>query len=195
MIMESQPNTSSPVTRVVIVLGIVSLLGMIGFFVFVVLAPVKWTEESFQFASGPHCVVFPEPKLAFFIGDGGSDEVFDRIHGIFRNRGGFTVNNYIGFFSSSDSDFSHKTQGDKTTMRFCGGKGSLVVTHRGTKLTLADGRQFTLDGKTPLWLRCKSDGTIDKLDELPEGFVEYFVSPPAPGMIRSIESYPKAFQK
>jgi len=192
---ESQPS-SSPVKRIVTVFGIVALLGMIGFFILVLFTPVKWTEESFHFASGPRCVVFPEPKLALFLGDGGSDEVFDRIHGIFHDRIGFTVNHYIGFFSSSDSDFSLKTQGGKTTMQFYGGKGSLVVTQRGTKLMLADGREFTLDGQTPLWLRCKSDGTIEQLDELPEGFVGYFESPPPdPGMIRSIESYPKAFQK
>jgi hypothetical protein len=72
----------------------------------------------------------------------------------------------------------------------------MVVSARGTKLTLADGRKFTLDGQTPLWLRCKSDGTIVVLDELPEGFVEFFESPPPePGLIGSVKSWPEVFRK
>ena len=72
----------------------------------------------------------------------------------------------------------------------------MVISARGTKLTLVDGREFALDGQTPLWFRCKSDGTIIELDELPEGFVDFFESPPPdPGMLGLIQSYPEAFRK
>jgi hypothetical protein len=193
--MEQQAAKTTPVTRVVTILGIAALLGMIGYGVLVFLAPVKWREDSFRFASGATCIVFAEPKLIIFLRDGGDDEVFDRVNGSFHNAG-FTVNNFLGYSSSSGKDLSRKTQGGKTTMQFLGGKGSLVVSHRGTKLTLADGREFILDGKTPLWLRCKTDGTIVQMDELPDGFVEFFESPPPdPGNIGEVTSYPEAFVK
>ena len=72
----------------------------------------------------------------------------------------------------------------------------MVVSEHDTQLTLADGRKYTLDGQTPLWLRCKTDGTIVQLDELPEGFVEFFESPPPdPGFYDRVKSYPEAFQQ
>ena len=61
------------------------------------------------------------------------------------------------------------------------------------KLTLADGREFTLDGKTPLWLRCKRDGTFIELHELPEGFIEYFENNPHDA--ESIKTYPEVFRR
>ena len=190
--MEPQVAKTTPVTRVVMVLGIASLLGMIGFGVFVFLAPVKWRHDEFEFASGARCLVFAEPKLIIILGDGGDDEVFDRVNGSFYVAG-FTVNNYLGYYSSSGKDLSLKTQGGKTTMYFPGEGGSLVVSHRGTKLTLADGREFKLDGKTPLWLRCKTDGTIVQLDELPDGFVELFKTSPHQRVNELMQQYPEAF--
>ena len=197
--MEPQIAKTTPVTRVVMVLGIASLIGMIGYGGFL-LYPVGWSNESFTFVSGPECAVIPDLKLTIFVGDDGPDEVFDRIDGY--GYGGPTT---IGFGSGGNSSsvnndgiviYSHKTENSRITMQFFDGKGSLTVSRRGTKLTLADGREFKLDGKTPLWLRCKTDGTIVQMDELPEGFVEFFESPPTdPGLIRNVKSYPEAFVK
>ena len=157
---------------------------------------VGWKREHLHFRSGASCYVFHEPKLIFFLGDGGTDEVFDRIGGI--SGGTFSANGFGVSTSGTRSDsieiFSSKTQRGKTTMQFLDGKHIVVLSHRGTKLTLADGREFTLDGKTSLWLRCKSDGTIEHLNELPKGFVEYFESPP-PGAIEATTISSEMFQK
>ena len=192
--MDEKPNASSPVNRIVIVLGIVAIIGIIGYCVIGFVTSVKWSEYSFKFTSGPYCIVFPEPKLTIFVGDGGTDELFDHVNGHFHDSG-FTVNLFTGICIASGSDMYRQTRGGRTILQFWGGKGSLVVSHNGTKLTLADGQEFTLDGKTPLWLRCKSDGTIVQLDELPEGFVQFFESPPPdPGYIGEVKSYPEAFR-
>jgi len=67
--------------------------------------------------------------------------------------------------------------GDTARIQFNGGIFAdnqscvMVISSRGTKLTLEDGRKFILDGKTPLWLRCRSNGTVielDKLNDLPD---------------------------
>jgi len=200
--MQEQQPASPIVSRLITVLGILALVGIIGYFALrwkVEYAPVRWNGENFTFQSGPRCFVFHEPKLAIFLGDGGAEEVFDNI-----NQCGYTnILTVNGFSTSSDSwgdgsvvFFSHTTQLGKMTMEFLDGKCGMVVSARGTKLTLADGREFTLDGKTPLWLRCKSDGTIVQLDELPKGFVEFFESPPSDSMMHtSVTSYPEAFRK
>ena len=205
----STQNTSPVVTRIVIICAIVSIAAIIGFFAIqwsVKSKPVSWRGEFFGFKSGPYCLVFPEPKLAIFIGDGGSEESFDSIDGC----AGSDITAYDGRFSYDlrgrlssrgstklgNVGYTRESQRGKTTLRFVGGKCEMVISERATKLTLADGREFQLDGKTPLWLRCKSDGTIDHLDELPEGFVEFFESPPPePGLIWGVESYPEAFKK
>ena len=195
--------------RIVTVLAIVSMAAIIGFFVIrwrIESEPVGWHREFFNFKSGPHCLVFFEPKLAIFIGDGGTEEVFDYVNGYVGGGG------IIAYDGSSTYDFSRRSgrggtqlggvgyttehQRGKATLRFQNGKCSMVISERATKLTLADGREFILGGKTPLWLRCKSDGTIDHLDELPEGFVEFFKSPPTDSMMHtSVQSYPEVFQK
>ena len=163
-------------------------------------ASVRWEIEHFHFESGATCYVFVEPKLVVFLGDGGADEVFDRITSSGYSVG-FAVNEYFGNSSTrhgSDNDvaFLGQTSNGKTTLQFNNGKCRMAVSGRGTKLTLADGREFTLDGKTPIVLRCKPDGEIVQLDELPEGFVEFFESPPSdPGLIQCVKSYPEAFRK
>ena len=194
--MDKKPNASSPVNRIVIVLGIVAIIGIIGYGV-LLLCPFHWTIESFFFASGQECVVFPELKLTIFCGDGGTDEVFKRIDGYGYN--GFTIGDFSGrggYLKCDDIEiYSYKFQNGKTILQFFDGKGSAIVSRRGTRLTLPDGQEFTLDGKTPLWLRCKSDGTIVQLNELPEGFVQFFESPPPdPGYIEKVKSYPEAFR-
>ena len=198
----STQDTSPIVNRIVIVCGLVAIVAIVGFFVLqwsVKYASVIWSEESFGFESGVRCYVFPEPKLAIFLVDDDTKEVFDRInqHGSVRgtNVNGFSTS--IGMSKSGNVVVSStKIERGKMEMEFLDGKCKMVVSERGTKLTLADGREFLLDGKTPLWLRCKSDGTIDHLDELPKGFVEFFESPPSnPGMIGNVKSYPDAFRK
>ena len=195
-------HTSSPtVTRIVTVLGVASLIGLAVFGVLFLrsyYAPVRWNQESLRFNSGSICYVFCEPKLVIFLGEDGSEEVFDCISGIGHHTG-FYASGSRGSSSSMTGGvevFGHDGQGDKITMRFLAGKSVMVVSDRGTKLTLADGREFTLDGRTPLWLRCKSDGTIVELEELPAGFVEFFESPPPdPGFIGEVKSWPEAFRK
>jgi len=193
-------HTSSPtVTRIVTVLGVASLIGLAVFGVLLLRSyyapPIYGDEEYIQFESGSDCYVFCELKLAIFLGDGGAEEVFDRLGGGVN----VSVNDFGGISSLYKNGvsvvvFSHER--GKTTIKFFDGKGEMVLSDRGTKLALADGREFTLDGRTPLWLRCKSDGTIVELEELPEGFVEFFESPPPdPGLIGSVKSWPDAFRK
>jgi hypothetical protein len=195
--MQEHHSASPTVIRIVTVLAIVSVIGMVGFGVLywkIEYVPVNWYQESFGFESKALCVAFVEPKFAVFLGDGGTDEVFNRIN-FYSSGSQMTVNGY-GVSSSSSGFFARRTQHGKTTMRFLDGKCTMTLSHRGTKLKLADGREFVLDGQTPLWLRCKSDGTIVQLDELPEGFVEFFESPPPdPGLIGSVKSWPDAFRK
>ena len=162
---------------------------------------MEWITESFAFASGPSCFVFLQPKVVLFFGDGGEEEIFDFIYpsgksavfvppGLLGVSSGYSMANGVLVHSFTTS------WGGEITHRFSNEDHGMVFSERGTKLTLADGRTFTLDGKTPLWLRCKSDGTVIKLDELPEGFVQFFESPPDnPGLIETIESYPDAFRK
>jgi len=107
--------------------------------------------------------------------------------------------NFFGGSSSSSIRNNHeviylsKGKFNSKTVKFFNGKGVMVFTSRGTKLTLADGREYTLDGNTPLWLRCKPDGIFVELEELPEGFIEYFENNPRDAA--AIRSYPEAFQK
>jgi len=161
---------------------------------------MEWNEESFSFNSGPTVYVFQQPKLVVFLGDGGDEEIFDRIGSRGSRTGSFSTgfgHHGSGSHRSGDVEVFASTSGfGKKTMWFLDRKHEMVLSERATKLTLADGRTFTLDGKTPLWLRCMSDGTVIELDELPEGFVQFFESTPDnPGMIGSIRSYPEAFRK
>lgn len=199
----STQATSPIINRIVItgmiVCGLVAIVAVIGFLAIRSHAPVSWSVENIGFQSGVECYVFARPKLVVFLGDGGPEELFDSIDRC-GHMGRINVNGLSFSFGESESDnFSvsaSRIQHGKGEIAFLDGKCKMVISGRGTKLTLADGRKFQLDGKTPLWLRCKSDGTIDQLDELPEGFVEFFESPsPDPGMIESVESYPDAFQK
>ena len=206
--MQENQNTSSPVNRIVIICGLVSIVVIIGFFVLqwkMKYTPVIWSEESFKFKSGAQCYVFREPKFAIFLIDDDTEEIFDRINQR-NNNGKININGFSRLYISAKytqskngltvirSKTYQATGNGKVEMQFHNSK--MVISERGTKLTLADGREFLLDGKTPLWLRCKSDGTIDHLVELPEGFVEFFESPPPnPGMIGNVKSYPDAFRK
>ena len=199
--MEQEQIVSSTVNRFMTIFGVAALflLGYVVFLWSIEHAPVRWSEENFSFTSGPHCFVFREPKLVVFLGDDGPEEIFNHIGSC----GHSTGTNVNSFRSGSGGQtigkvkvYSFNSREGKMTMQFLDGKCTMVVSVKGTKLTLTDGREFTLDGKTPHWFRCKSDGTIIELDELPEGFVEFFESPPPdPGMIRLVESYPEAFQK
>ena len=163
---------------------------------------MEWTTESFAFESGPSCFVFLQPKVVLFFGDGGEEEIFDFIYpsgqstvfvppGLLGVSSGHSMANGVLVHS-----FTISFWGGEITHQFSNGDHVMVFSERGTKLTLADGRTFMLDGKTPLWLRCKSDDTVVELDELPEGFVEFFESPLDDlGLIEKIESYPDAFRK
>jgi hypothetical protein len=181
------------------------LLGVGLLIVFGLVMPLnrtEWTTESFAFASGPSCFVFVQPKVVLFFGDGGEEEIFDFIHPSGQSTV-FVPPGLLGFSSGQSmangvlvDSFTISFWGCEITHRFTNGDHVMVFSERGTKLTLADGRTFALDGITPLWLRCKSDGTVVVLDELPEGFVEFFEAPPDdPGLIESIKSYPDAFRK
>jgi len=135
-----------------------------------------WQTESITFSSDQRCYVFPGQKLVIFIGDE-NDAIFDYI----ANRGGGGLDISGSFGGSFGDGYAqctvHIHSGD-VTMDFDNGKFVMVVTKHGTQLTLADGRGFCLDGQTPLRLRCRPDGTIVVLDELPPGFVEFFENPP-----------------
>jgi hypothetical protein len=160
------------------------------------------SKEYIRFQSGAFCFVFIEPKLVIIVGDGGEEEVFDHFEscGLDNSIAGDPF--YCGFGSSTTNgvvNHSYKRSFGRTTIEFLNGKYVMNFSLRGTKLTLADGRTFTLDGKTPLWLRCKSDGTIVELDELPEGLIEFFEVPSEfarAGYNKSlVKSYPAAFRK
>ena len=214
--MDEQPNTSYKIIRIVIVVALLSFVALRVTGSYIDQRRVEhtlknnnpnWHEEYFGFAAGPRCHVFKELKLAFFFGDGEADEAFDRINDCGQHSrltgNGFTTsfgwkNDGTGVLSSYQSqdgmvtmNSSHGYSNEKSD-----GQCVIAVSEHGTKLLLTDGREFTLDGQTPLWLRCKSDGTIVQLSELPKGFVEFFESPPPnPGFIEKIEFYPEAFQK
>jgi len=214
--MDEQPNTSYKIIRIVIVVALLSFVALrvTGSYIDQrkaehTLKNIKhnWHEEHFGFASGPRCHVFKELKLAFFFDDGGADETFDRING-HGQHSCLTGNSFTTIFgwknNGTATSSSYQSQDGMVTMNSSHGYSNeksddqcvIAVSEHGTKLTLADGREFTLDGQTPLWLRCKSDGTIVPLNELPKGFVEFFESPPPnPGLIEKIEFYPEAFQK
>ena len=154
--------------------------------------------ESFGFRSGPTCFVVIESKLVVFLGDG-EGEIFDNINSRAFAGGEPRMLDFFGRASGRSTNnneeiYSYTSQFGKMTMRFFDGKSKMVLSSFGTKLTLSDGRQFTLDGKTPLWLRLMSDGTVIELDELPEGFVEYFETHHASGTTM-IRSYPNAFRR
>ncbi len=207
--MQEQQSTSPIIGRIITVCGLVSLVAIIVFFVVrwrivntsgeMEYVTVKWERETFDFASGVRCHVFPEQKLAFFLGDGGDDEFFDNIKSrSFHTSMLKTSSGLSGSVTSSAKSGGGETFSDQTGKMtyFLDDKHLMVFSEGGTKLTLPDGREFTLDGKTPLWLRCKSDGTIDRLDELPKGFVDFFESPPPePGLLGKVTSYPGAFQE
>jgi len=161
---------------------------------------MEWNDENIEFRSGPTVFVFQQPKLVVFLGDGGDDEIFDQISGTGQSKGYFPTGFGSiggGYYKRVDVEVFATAGGNgKLTMWFHDRKHEMVLSKRATKLTLADGRVFTLDGKTPLWLRCMSDGTVIELDELPAGFIEFFESPPDdPGFIELIKSYPDAFRK
>jgi len=205
-------HSASTVARIVTVLGVVSLIGLAVFgvcFWWSCFTPIYWQGDFFHFGSGPHCFVLPEPKLFLLINDGGDEETFDSIFTY--SSTGFDVNDsrfsrgkkssgvisvFIDENNGTTKIQSLEYLNSKIIMKFYDGKCVMVVSHRGTKLTLADGRELTLDGRTPRWLRCKSDGTIVELEELPAGFVEFFESPPPdPGFIGEVKSWPEAFRK
>jgi hypothetical protein len=144
-----------------------------------------WSVKSFDFSSGAACCVLPDQKITFFIGDGGDDEVFDTIssHGTC----GVLASSTSASSASGGCDFTLANQYGTITLAWFNGKCVMEIPPHRAELTLADGRKFTLDGKTPLWLRCKSDGAVVKLDEPPKGFVEYFESPVFHGFNESLE--------
>jgi len=186
-------KTAFAIATVVVLFTIVSICWRFPVFV------VPQGIESFGFRSGPTCFVVIESKLVVFLGDGDGEEVFDRINSRSFSGGEPGILDFFGrasgrSTSNNEEIYSYTSQFGKTTMRFFDGKGKMVLSSFGTKLTLSDGRQFTLDGKTPLWLRLMSDGTVIELDELPEGFVEYFETHHASGTTM-IRSYPHAFRR
>ena len=149
---------------------------------------IYWSGEAFRFVSGPDCFVFREPKLVIFFDDENTEECFDHIdRGSWRSHR-FVVSYLGGSYVSWHGHYNDEREftlikirsdgeGDTAKIRFGGGifasnRGCvMVISSRGTKLTLEDGREFTLYGKTPLWLRCKSNGTVielDKLNDLPD---------------------------
>ncbi len=152
-----------------------------------------WHLESFSIScdSGGYASVyiFVEPRIVIFLGE---DRGFNNV----TSRGYQT-------FSLGSGNGSHGTlfvyDGDKkwTHMEFLDGKCGMKIDHKGTKLILADGREFSLVGNEPIWLRCKDDGTITELDALPEGFLEFMERPITQPMDfrADIESYPAAFQR
>jgi hypothetical protein len=133
--------------------------------------------------------------LVVFLGDGGEEEVFQRPVGF---GAGIGTSGRSGRRESGRevNVFSYSNKRGKMTIEFLDGKCVMVVSKHGTKLTLADGREFMLDGQTPLWLRCKSDGTVVELDELPTGFADFIESPPPDHVWMSdAKSYPDVFRK
>jgi hypothetical protein len=185
--MEEKQTAPLTINKTVFRFAVLVVVLIILFLLLMPFSPLPWSKEFFTFQSGPHCFVFPEPKLVILIGDDG-EEVFDYI-----NSGSFGYPLPSESVSNGVVLFSCKGIFGNATIKFLNGKYVMNVSSRGTKLTLADGRTFTLDGKTPLWLRCKSDGTIIELDELPEGLIKFFETHPE--FSHNLESYPEAFRK
>ena len=194
-------KTVSPASnRFVTVIGVMSLVALLGYGVLYVYrwqvenTPPRWYLEDFEFASGVAVYVFIEPRLVFFLGDEGP---FDYIN----SRGsssGFSPGPGSSGRSTRDGSVIFEYAGNLsgTTIRFLDGKCEIRFNRKGTQLTLSDGREFNLKESSPLWLRINDDGTVVELDELPEGFVDFFESPPPdPGFLDSVKSYPEAFRK
>jgi len=159
--------------------------------------PPTWTLETFELRPGQDVYVFMEPRLVLFLGDEGP---FDWIGS--RGEQTFCIGATGTGYSQRDTRMIYQFSSNRrvTTMQFLDGKSEMKLNFMGaklgTKLTLDDGREFNLKESSPLWLRVKDDGTILELDELPEGFVEFFESPsPDPDLRKSIKSYPDAFRK
>ena len=176
--------------------------GAVGIMALVVLfwpqnQPLVWTEETIVFESGQRCYVFLEgisqnlePKFVVFFGDE-DDAIFDRVAD--HDFAGFNIGGG-GNFRSVYTIYTSRRGG--MTMEFDNTNCVMVLSERGTKLTLSDGREFLLDGPTPLWLRYRPDGTIVVLDEIPQGFIDFFENPPPdPGFLRNVAvSWPEAFR-
>ena len=156
-------HSASTVARIVTVLGVVSLIGLAVFgvcFWWSCFTPIYWQGDFFHFGSGPHCFVLPEPKLFLLINDGGDEETFDSIFTY--SSTGFDVNDsrfsrgkkssgvisvFIDENNGTTKIQSLEYLNSKIIMKFYDGKGEMVLSHRGTQLTLDDGREFTLDGE------------------------------------------------
>ena len=192
-------KTVSPASnRFVTVIGVMSLVALLGYGVLYVYrwqvenTPTDWNLEIFEFTSGVSVYVYMEPRLVFFLGEEGS---FVRLCG--RSEMSFRPGYGSGIIQN-DTDVIYVHIGDSrwTTMQFLDGKCIMRVNQKGTQLILSDGREFNLKESSPLWFRIKDDGTVVELDELPEGFVDFFESPPPdPGLLGSVKSYPEAFRK
>ena len=196
--MKLQIVKTTPVMQVMKILGIVALVSIVVCFLAMRYAPIHWTLESFSFASGQKCYIFAEPKLGIFLCDGGDDDVFEGNNGY--HRGKMNVNSIFGFGDRWEQDgfvalpvrYGYDRTGAPTKTMYVltiDDKYSMTVSERGTLLTLLSGREFMLDGKTPLWLCCKPDGTVVPLKEQPKGFLEFMKSPPPDSsIIKAIQS-------
>jgi len=193
-------KTVSPASnRFVTVIGVMSLVALLGYGVLYVYrwqvenTPPRWTREHFTFGSEVTVYVFVEPRLVFFLGD---EKPFDRIgsHGMSSFYPGPGGSGTSG--SGTHTIFEYAGDFHGTTIWFLDGKCKMRLNRRGTQLTLSDGREFNLKESSSLWFRINDDGTVVELDELPEGFIDFFESPPPdPGFLSSIKSYPEAFRK
>ena len=195
--------TEKPVSpasnRLVTVIGVMSLVALLGYGAFfayrwqVENMPPRWNLEDFGFTSGTTVYVFLEPRLVFFLGDEGP---FDYINS--HGSSGFSPGPGSSGRRTSGTNVVYAYAGDHrgTTIRFLDGKCEIRFNRKGTQLTLSDGREFNLKESSPLWLRINDDGTVVELDELPEGFVDFFESPPpSSGLLDMVKSYPEAFRK
>ena len=189
----TEKPVSSASNRFVTVIGVMSLVALLGYGAFfayrwqVENTPPRWIHESFSFASGVTVHVFIEPRLVFFLGD---EKPFDRINTY--TSGGFSP----GYSNGASGAFVYTSDRRWTIVRFLAGKGEMKLNRKGTQLILGDGREFNLKESSSLWFRINDDGTVVEQDELPEGFVDFFESPPLdPGFLDSVKSYPEAFRK
>ena len=190
--MKEKALPSSPVTRVVTVLGLVSLLALLGFLALIVYrwnTPPTWTFESYTFDSGSSVCIFLEPQLAFVIGN---DLTFEGHYSQFGQpfspgltiKGGHTGGSSTNLGGCMVYEYNINRQG--TTIRFIDGKHKMQLNFLGTELTLADGRVIKLKESPPHCLQIKNDGTVIVLDKLPE---------PLDRLFHSIQTQPETFPR